>query len=759
MSKPTWTLRRLIVLWFLLALVPLLGLGVFTFLDARSSVEAVIRDTLQGRALSVADKISRDLFERFGDITVASEHPDVASARTPDDTKSRVLKRLVEIHVPAYSAMVLTDMKGTVVASSNPRLLGTDVSKAAWFVGGRSGGTYHSPSVSFDEAVGGPAVAFARLVKDRLSGALLGVVSSYVDYGRLFSDNLVKKEAFGRTGEILVVDPASGQVLCARNPALVKKVDVVGTAVLERARREPAGFLLDRDAGGTEYAWAWATERGFLTYPGQRVLVLVRQSVREAFAPTRAMTRNFASGTLIVLFLVLFIGDRVAHSISRPLLGLAEIAERISRGDLAKVEGADSQDEIGRLGRAMKTMVEYLSEMARTADRLADGDLTAAPAPRSERDAFGKAFQRMVATLHELLLRLRSTSEQLATSAEEISVSSASIQRGAESQAASSDETSSALVEMAGQISAVAKNTETLSSNVDETAAAIHEMGMLLERTAKYSEVLIKAVTDATKMVGEMNESIQNVDERMTAVDDVSKTTVGEASEASALLQSTIRSIDERSKDIGRIVKLIDAIADQTNLLALNAAIEAARAGDAGRGFAVVADEVRKLSERSAKATADIGMVIEGMQQDGARAVEMTRQILDRMLGAFKRASDMVGDVKTLTREQASGTEQIRLVAERMSNISLEISIAAQEQVVGSKQIFRAVEEMESMTQQVAHATVEQKKGGDVAVGAMEAIAAVARANVTAVEELSKASSALAHEADRLRAQLEAFKV
>jgi len=57
MSKPTRTLRRLIVLWFLLALVPLLGLGVFTFLDARSSVEAVIRDTLQGRALSVADKV------------------------------------------------------------------------------------------------------------------------------------------------------------------------------------------------------------------------------------------------------------------------------------------------------------------------------------------------------------------------------------------------------------------------------------------------------------------------------------------------------------------------------------------------------------------------------------------------------------------------------------------------------------------------------------------------------------------------------
>ncbi len=292
-----------------------------------------------------------------------------------------------------------------------------------------------------------------------------------------------------------------------------------------------------------------------------------------------------------------------------------------------------------------------------------------------------------------------------------------------------------------------------------EAVAAIHEMGTLVERTAKYSEVLIKAVSDTTKTVGKMNESIQNVDEQMTAVDDVSKTTVGEATEASALLHSTIRSIDERSMGIGKIVKVIDSIADQTNLLALNAAIEAARAGEAGRGFSVVADEVRKLSERSATATADIRAMIEGMQTDAARAVEMTHQILEKMLGAFKRASDMVADVKAMTRDQASGTEQIRSVAERMSNISLEVSIAAQEQLVGSKQLFRAVEEMETMTQQVANATVEQKKGGDVAVGAMEAIAAVARANLAAVEELSRASSGLALEADRLRGQLEAFKV
>ena len=77
-----------------------------------------------------------------------------------------------------------------------------------------------------------------------------------------------------------------------------------------------------------------------------------------------------------------------------------------------------------------------------------------------------------------------------------------------------------------------------------------------------------------------------------------------------------VESLQTRAIDIGEIVNLIKDIAEQTNLLSLNAAIEAARAGEHGRGFAVVADEVRKLAERTQKATSEIDVSIQTLQQE-----------------------------------------------------------------------------------------------------------------------------------------------
>jgi methyl-accepting chemotaxis protein len=276
---------------------------------------------------------------------------------------------------------------------------------------------------------------------------------------------------------------------------------------------------------------------------------------------------------------------------------------------------------------------------------------------------------------------------------------------------------------------------------------------------ARSSETLLAHVSDTAATIEEMTASIRSIAGKVQVVDQASNEAAAAASGGGERLSKVVLGVQSSIKDIGKIVQTIGDFADQTSLLALNAAIEAARAGDAGRGFAVVADEIKRLAERSMNSAREISAFIETVQGDTGEAVLLSQRLLQQIVDAVNRSTELVRDVSIAVREQSAGAAQIVKTTSTMQQVTQQLAVAAREQADGTRQILGAVDVMNRMTQQVADATTDQMQGGNEIVKSVERIAALAQQYLGAAGQMSDATRGLALQAERLRLTSAVFQV
>ncbi len=399
----------------------------------------------------------------------------------------------------------------------------------------------------------------------------------------------------------------------------------------------------------------------------------VAKDANDEIASTYASSRTLTIvAVLAAIAIALAVSVLLARSIVRNVGAVLQAARGIAEGDVEQDVRVTSRDEVGDMARAFADMVAYLKGMAAVAHRIAAGDLTVQVQPKSERDALGSAFHRMVASLRDTLERVSATAGTVSASSQQV--------------AATSQEAGKAVGEIA--------------TAVADVAAGAERQVRMVERTRESAEETDRAAREARRVADDGARAAGEATHAMTAVRDAS----GEVTEA-------IRSLAVKSQEISGIVATITGIAEQTNLLALNAAIEAARAGEQGRGFAVVAEEVRKLAEESQQAAGTIGHLIGDIQaetdktvqvvEDGARRSEEGSAVVEQARAAFAQISEAVVDVGNRIGEIATSTAEVAAVAEQSSASTEQVSASTEQTSASTQEIAASAQELAASAQEL----------------------------------------------------------
>ncbi len=327
----------------------------------------------------------------------------------------------------------------------------------------------------------------------------------------------------------------------------------------------------------------------------------------------------------------------MARRISAPLVLIAKAAESYKTGDLSYQFDYSSGDEIGTVADAFRALGKAQQKKVDLSTTIAAGDLTREVELASDRDELGHALVKMVGSLSRLVRQVSNGAVWIASGSRKVSDSSQTLSQGATEQASSVEEITATMTEIGAQTKANAQN-----------------------------------ATQANQLAGVTRDSAEQGNSQMLE------------------MVSAMDDISDSSKEISKIIKVIDAIAFQTNLLALNAAVEAARAGKHGKGFAVVAQEVRNLAARSAKAANETSELIDGATkkvETGTQMADKTAKALEEIVGSVTKVADLVGEIAAASNEQAQGISQINEGLSQIDTVTQQNSAVAEETASAAEEL------------------------------------------------------------------------
>ncbi|HEY9632723.1 MAG TPA: sensor histidine kinase [Coleofasciculaceae cyanobacterium] len=355
-----------------------LGLGIATlalFLSTLTSLAIGYNTTIQiqaerGQSLAelshnLTELLDRSMFERYREIQIVTTLETIRNPNTPLSEKRSLIEKLQSTY-PDYAWIGLTDFQGYVIASTNRILEGKDVSSRPWFKGAQAApyvGDVHE-AILLAKLLPNPTTEPLRFVdvaapvtdsQGKLQG-VLGVHLSWV-WAKKVQDSLLQPVQKRSQVEVLILDQ-DGTVLLGPPKLQSRKLALVS---IQATRTQGTGYQVENWSDGNAYLTGFARTKGLGDYPGLGWMVLVRQPTAIAFAPAKQLQQQVFLWGLMLGVLFASLGWLIIERITRPLMAIAAVADRIRLGDTqVKIPVQTGNDEVASLSQSLNKLVNTL---------------------------------------------------------------------------------------------------------------------------------------------------------------------------------------------------------------------------------------------------------------------------------------------------------------------------------------------------------------------------------------------------------------
>ena len=356
-----------------LGLAPIAVIGSLSYLQISNTLEQQTVKSQTERAVAVADKLNRFVFERNGDVEVLATLPTFADAKfaTVDtvETRTKLLNQFVTSY-QVYDSIAIFDLKGDPIAQSKGDKLGNHLDRKYFQDVLKTGKTVIStPEIS--KSSGKLVIHFAAPIRDSATGQIIGVARTRTPVERL---EVPIKNFANKFEDYHILDRRTNKVFISSNgeysnqpetPDMKQAREKGGVVyhinrVSDHKRATQASDsqkVLEQDHRELFNAAPLLKIEGMQELPWTAVVTIDENQAHETVAGLLLTILAGAGLTgLFTIALATFFADRA----TRPIEAAAKVVEKIGQGDFSSRLEVTSEDEIGKLSGNINLMTNQI---------------------------------------------------------------------------------------------------------------------------------------------------------------------------------------------------------------------------------------------------------------------------------------------------------------------------------------------------------------------------------------------------------------